>query len=269
MNSSKTKFQILGSSSNGNCAYLEVNGTRILIDAGFSAKRIKEMLAEIGITIEQIDAVFFTHDHTDHSQGITGLSQYKHLEFFANRDTMRTLEKGLCRKVSWQVFDSGKKFRYKNLNVESIKIPHDAYDPVAFFFDWTREDLFSPDGSIAWIQDLGYIPEEIKTAASRVKVLAIEANHDLEMLEADKRRPWRTKERIRGRMGHLNNGDILKLIDEINSSKIQQVFLTHLSRDCNCPHVLSNQINKHFNGKKTPKFNIVHPDARILPEFLF
>ena len=69
------RFSILGSSSSGNCAYLETSQSRILIDAGFSARRISRMLETAGLSIEAIDAVFLTHEHGDHIQGVGVLSR--------------------------------------------------------------------------------------------------------------------------------------------------------------------------------------------------
>ncbi len=264
-----SRFQILGSSSEGNCAYLEANGLRILVDAGFSGKKTLEMLEKIGVSIEQIDAVFLTHDHCDHAQGVRGLAQFSHLKFFANRDTVRAVEKTIQRSVNWQVFESGKNFQFDGITVETLKLPHDAYDPVGYIFRWGKEDLFSSEGSVAWMQDLGYVTNELKRKISDIRIIAIESNHDLEMLDADKKRPWRTKERIRGRMGHLNNGDIVNLFSETDTSRISHVLLTHLSRDCNCPQLLSRQLQNIKQDKALPKFHIIDPGARIVPPLFF
>lgn len=67
-------FHILSSSSLGNCALLRTGHSKILIDAGLSGKRIEGMLQEIGESLDTIDAVFLTHEHQDHAQGIRGLA---------------------------------------------------------------------------------------------------------------------------------------------------------------------------------------------------
>lgn len=87
-----TYFKILGSSSSGNAALLRAAGSNILIDAGLSGKKLKFLLAEEGLEIEQLDAVFLTHEHHDHSAGIRGLSRYMNLPIFANRDTIEALQ---------------------------------------------------------------------------------------------------------------------------------------------------------------------------------
>jgi glyoxylase-like metal-dependent hydrolase (beta-lactamase superfamily II) len=57
------QFTILGSGSGGNCAYLETEETRLLIDAGFSGRQIRERLASIGRSPESLDGILITHEH--------------------------------------------------------------------------------------------------------------------------------------------------------------------------------------------------------------
>ena len=80
----ETKFKILGSSSSGNAALLRTGKSNILIDAGLSGKKLKFLLSDEGLSIEELDAVFLTHEHNDHSAGIRGLSRYMNLPIFAN-----------------------------------------------------------------------------------------------------------------------------------------------------------------------------------------
>ena len=81
-------FKILGSSSSGNAAVLRTSESTILIDAGLSCKKLHFLLKEEGIEIEELDAVFLTHEHNDHSAGIRGLSKYGNLPVYANQDTV-------------------------------------------------------------------------------------------------------------------------------------------------------------------------------------
>ena len=147
-------FQILGSSSSGNCALIDTGNTRVLIDAGFSGKRICGFLEEIGQSIDQIDAVFLTHEHSDHAQGIRGLCRRADLPVFANRDTADAVQAKLTKRANWQVFQTGSGFTFRDLKVRSFALPHDAYDPVGFVFNWGEvDDLFSRPRSLAWATD--------------------------------------------------------------------------------------------------------------------
>lgn len=229
-------FKILGSSSSGNCALLQTAHTKVLVDAGFSARRIGQMLEDVGESIDSIDAVFLTHEHSDHAQGLRGLAKRADLPVYANRDTADAVQAKYCRKrVNWQHFQTGTTFGYRDLRVRSYRLPHDAYDPVGFTFSWGEEgDLFTPPGSLAWTIDLGYVPAHVREHLREVETLVIEANYDEELLDRDERRPWSIKQRIRGRHGHLSNTATYEVLDEIlPQSRLQKVYLAHLSKDCN------------------------------------
>ena len=234
------EFQILGSSSGGNCALLQTGQTKVLVDVGFSAKRIAYLLEAVGESLDTIDAVFLTHEHSDHAQGIRGLARRADLPVFANRDTADAVQAKATKPVNWKVFQTGTDFTFRDLKVRSFALPHDAYDPVGFTFNWGEDgDLFSPARSLAWVTDLGYVPEHVKEHIRHVQTLVIEANYDEELLERDERRPWSTKQRIRGRHGHLSNNATFDLVTELSQKSIlEKVYLAHLSKDCNNAHIV-------------------------------
>ena len=214
---------------------MQTGHTRILIDVGFSAKRIACLLESIGQSLDAIDAVFLTHEHSDHAQGIRGLAKRADLPVFANRDTADAIQAKLTKPINWQLFQTGTGFPFRDLTIRSYALPHDAYDPVGFTFTWGEEgDLFFPPRSLAWVTDLGYIPEHVKEHMRNVQTLVIEANYDENLLERDARRPWATKQRIRGRHGHLSNHATFEAIEELSqNSCLKKVYLSHLSKDCN------------------------------------
>ena len=245
-------FKILGSSSSGNCALLNTGHSKILIDAGFSGKRICAMLAEVNESIDTLDAVFLTHEHSDHAQGIRGLSKRADLPIFANRDTAEAVQAKLTKRACWQLFETGTSFAFRDLEIHAFSIPHDAYDPVGYTFRWGEEgDLFTPPRSLAWVTDLGYVPPHIHEHIRNVQTLVLEANYDESLLEQDTKRPWSTKQRIRGRHGHLSNELARETLSNLNGkSQLQEVYLAHLSRDCNAidkvQKTVSSIIQKQF-----------------------
>jgi len=82
------KFCALASGSSGNCIFVEHEGTRILVDAGISAKRICEALYGIGVEPESIEAIVVTHDHSDHIQGVAVFSKKYGTDVYATRGTL-------------------------------------------------------------------------------------------------------------------------------------------------------------------------------------
>ncbi|MCC5805736.1 MAG: MBL fold metallo-hydrolase [Opitutales bacterium] len=228
------RFQILGSSSGGNCALLQTEETAVLIDAGFSARRIEAMLEPTGLALSDIEAVFLTHEHSDHIAGLPGLSRHRHLRFFANAQTASAARTKLKRDVTWRIFETGQTFRFAGLSVETLALPHDAYDPVAFVIRSGGEDLFNPPRCLAWVTDLGYVPSALPARIADADTLVLEANHDLELLDMDMKRPFSVKQRIRGRHGHLSNEAAHTFLQSARLPRLERLFLAHLSRDCNC-----------------------------------
>ena len=258
------EFQILGSSSGGNCALLQTGNSKVLVDVGFSAKRIGCLLGAVGESLDTIDAVFLTHEHSDHAQGIRGLAKRADLPVFANRDTADAVQSKLGKRVNWQVFQTGTAFSFRDLKVRSFSLPHDAYDPVGFTFAWGEEgDLFSPPRSLAWVTDLGYVPEHVKEHIRQVHTLVIEANYDEDLLERDERRPWSTKQRIRGRHGHLSNHATFELIQELSQQSIlKKVYLAHLSKDCNNVELVRDKFASLTEGLC---IDVIDPESGITP----
>ena len=95
------RFCILGSGSEGNAAFLQSDDSRILIDAGFCARRLAEMLAAIGENFDRLDAIFLTHEHGDHTKALRGLKRYPQLKVFATAATCEILARTLSRPVAW------------------------------------------------------------------------------------------------------------------------------------------------------------------------
>lgn len=230
------KFRILGSGSSGNSALLQTEGARVLVDAGFSARKLATLLAAAGEALERIDAIFLTHEHGDHAAAIDGLKKYPHIRVFANAATARAVQSGLSHQPDWQIFETGAHFRFRDLEVHSFQVPHDAQEPVGFRFTTGHDgDLFAPRRSLAFLTDLGHAPQHIREHIRECEVIVVEANHCPELLKADLRRPWSTKQRISGRHGHLSNEGVRELLAAVSSPRWRRIYLTHLSRDCNSP----------------------------------
>jgi phosphoribosyl 1,2-cyclic phosphodiesterase len=224
------QLTILGSGSSGNCAYLEVEETRMLIDVGLSGRQIRQRLARIGRTPESLQAIFITHEHKDHTQGLVGLGERLQVPIYCNRLTKEAVEHQVGLKLDWRIFSTGASFDVGDVAVDTFTVPHDAQDPVGFL-------LRTVAGNIGFLTDLGHATKLVVERIRRAQVLLLEANHDLKMLQDDPRRPWSLKQRILSRHGHLSNEAAAAVAEQIVSADLRRLYLGHLSRDCNRPEL--------------------------------
>ena len=253
------RFRILGSGSAGNCALLQTEGASVLVDAGFSVRKLRQLLHDAGTALEKIDAIFLTHEHGDHAAGVDGLAKHPQVQVFANAATARAVQAKLDHRPAWQVFQTGARFRFRDLEVQSFSVPHDAQEPVGFTFASGREDdLFSPRRALAWLTDLGHIPQHVREHLRDVDVVAVESNHCPRLLQADLKRPWSTKQRISGRHGHLSNDSMRELLESVASPRWRHIFLTHLSRDCNSLAAVESALGP-LRSRLSCQFSVVEP----------
>ncbi len=255
------RFCILGSGSSGNSALLVTESSRVLIDAGFSARKLGQLLEAIGESLEKIDAIFLTHEHGDHAAALDGLRKFPQIQVFANAATARAVQSGLKHRPAWQIFETGRRFRFRDLEIDTFSVPHDAHEPVGFRISSGHEgDLISPRHSLAWLTDLGHAPQHVREHIRDCEVVIVEANHCPDMLKADTKRPWSTKQRIAGRHGHLSNEATRELLASVASPHWRYIFLTHLSRDCNSLEAVEGALSALRQQLKC-QFSIVLPGA--------
>jgi len=233
------RLTILGSGSSGNCAYLESAESRILIDAGFSLRQIRQRLASIGRSPEELTGILVTHEHSDHVHGVGTLSQKLHIPVYWNRPTQETVEYQLHSRLEGRVFSTGATFEIGDLIIESFTVPHDAQDPVGFMVQ-------TPAGKIGFVTDLGHATRLVLERVRRANVLVLESNHDIKMLQDCPHRPWSLKQRILSRHGHLSNEAAADVAEQIMSADLRHLYLGHISRECNQPELAHRVVHERL-----------------------
>jgi phosphoribosyl 1,2-cyclic phosphodiesterase len=218
---------ILASGSAGNSALVRCGGTRILLDAGLTARRLTDRLAACGVAPEALDAIVLTHEHGDHTAALRVLCAKREIPVYANRMTAAALEAGpMAGHRNWRFFANGAAFAVGELTVESFSVPHDAVDPVGFL-------IRNASATLGLLTDLGHATQLVIERMREADALFIETNYDDELLQRDTRRPWSVKQRISSRHGHLSNRAAAEVIGELAEGRLARVLLGHLSRDCN------------------------------------
>lgn len=222
-------FCPLASGSKGNCIYLGTPTTKILIDAGISAKGIRERLKSIDVSLDEIDAVLITHEHSDHIQALNILGCKLGIPVFANSDTAKAIYSILDECPKFKIFSTGETFEFGELEVHPFSIQHDAVDPVAF-------TIRTGGLKLGFCTDLGFVTTLVSNQLQRCDYLYIEANHEPSMVHASAR-PKIYKQRVLSRQGHLSNADCAKLIEQVYHEDLKHIHLAHLSGECNAPEL--------------------------------
>lgn len=220
----------MASGSAGNSVLVCCGETRILIDAGLSARRLSERLAACGVTWDQLDGVAITHEHGDHTAALRVLSARAPVPIYANRMTAAVLQSGAMRDVKdWRLFADGAPFSIGSITLEAFSVPHDAVDPVGFL-------VRNSTATFAVLTDLGYVTGAVLERAREADAILVETNYDDGLLQQDEKRPWSVKQRIASRHGHLSNSDAAALLGKVRGGGVlRRAVLGHLSRDCNTP----------------------------------
>lgn len=241
---------VLGSGSSGNSALVCHEKTRILVDAGLSARQLCARLDSLGVDPDSLSAILLTHEHGDHTRGLEVFCRKRSLPVYATTHTCAIVREGIAAPVAWQQFEAGASFQIDGIRIESFSVPHDAIDPVGFLFDCGRSRL-------GVLSDVGHVTHMILDRLKGVDTLFAEANYDDLMLQNDTKRPWSTKQRISNRHGHLSNEQTAELASRIAGPNLARIVLGHLSSDCNTPALAIETIRKRLAGEGYPQVEVV------------
>lgn len=232
------QVHVLASGSKGNSTYVQIGATKLLVDAGISARRIKASLANIGVAIEELNGILITHEHRDHINGLPTLTKKYKLPIYTRPDTFRSMA---CRsEIADECCNAiGDKLGIGGLKIESFNISHDAADPVGFC-------IYGRDVKCTVATDLGFVTSSVQKALDNSDVLVLEANHDVDLVK-NGAYPQYLKQRILGNRGHLSNVDAAWALVRMQKQKHMKVFLAHLSEENNLPSIARETVNKIVN----------------------
>ena len=220
----------LGSGSKGNALLLECGETRVLIDAGFSARRIGERLGTIGVDPHSISALLLTHEHRDHVCGLASVVKRWAWPVYLTAGTASAAGEALAGATT-HLLAPGATLSVGSLTVSPVRTSHDAAEPVAFVATSERSGM-----RMAVVTDLGVVTNGVREAVRHADVLVVESNHDEVMLQTGPY-PYHLKRRVAGNHGHLSNRAAGELVAECMHRGLQQVILAHLSETNNTPAV--------------------------------
>ena len=239
------KLTVLGSGSTGNAVLIVAGETRVLIDAGLSARELVRRLAMVGEDLSGLDGIVVTHEHGDHVGGLRVLVKLKGIDcpvyvsgktreayisehFGVSNEEPRRRSAALKDRV--EEIESSKDFRVGEIDFHPFTVPHDAVDN--FGFTATHAGV-----KIATLMDFGHITTLITQRLRDCAAIVIESNHSRDMLKACDVYPWELKQRILSNLGHISNEDIAEWLTAGFDGCARHIVLAHLSQRANNPYL--------------------------------
>ena len=230
------EYCVLGSGSGGNAVLVAEGETKVLIDAGLSARQLTLRLQSIGVEPSDLAAVLLTHEHSDHISGLRVLRKQHRIPVYCQQETVPFLKKSNDPTI----IHSGSAFQIGPITFLPFSVPHDARATVGF-------RMTAGNACLGLATDMGVTTTLIEERLRDLDALIIEANHDATMLW-DGAYPWPLKQRIAGRGGHLSNDHCGALLAKVCSPRLRQVTLAHLSEDNNDPAKALDTVAEQLDG---------------------
>jgi phosphoribosyl 1,2-cyclic phosphodiesterase len=218
----------LASGSNGNAFFIRTGADCFLVDAGISCKQICLRLQQIHHHIDEIKAIFITHEHSDHVRGLRVLLNKFPIPVYITEKTYDCLPEMIDARYL-HFIESNDRITINNTVIQSLSKSHDAIDPSLFSF-------YYKDKKISVVSDIGYACDNVIEAIKDADIICLESNYDETMLW-EGFYPYFLKQRVAGEFGHLSNAMAGELILNHASPHLQYVLLSHLSENNNTPDI--------------------------------
>lgn len=218
-------FLSLVSGSSGNCTLISHKNTTILTDCGLSCKSLERCTDALGISPSEIDGILVTHEHSDHTKGISVVSKKYNIPVYATvktHEAMTDFRLGNIKYITPEL-----DFEIGDIGIRPFSIPHDAAGPVGYNF-------FYDNMKLSLATDIGEMTESVLKSLTGSIAVLLESNHDLNMLKTG-RYPAFLKQRILGKFGHLSNEMAAETALQLAKTGTKHIMLGHLSNENNTP----------------------------------
>jgi phosphoribosyl 1,2-cyclic phosphodiesterase len=237
------RFSSIGSGSAGNGLVIEQGSTRLLLDCGFGLRDAEQRLARINLLPDQLTGILITHEHEDHDGGVFKLARKYHIPVWLTHGTLKMVEKILpAEPLTLNIIDSHSPFNINDVEVTPFPVPHDAREPVQYVFS-------NGDKKLGVLTDTGCSTPYIQEMLSGCHGLVLECNHDIDMLMKGIY-PQSLKQRVSGRLGHLDNSSAAAILSNLDNSKLKHLVAAHLSEKNNSPELAITALSNALDCEK-------------------
>lgn len=258
------KFISFGSGSCGNCYYLSEDGFGLIIDMGLSLRSLRKHMRDYGVSLASVQAIFITHDHTDHVKGVGALA----IETKAPVYATATIHDNIGRNPYVQkkipetqrcMFQIGDTLEAGPFRIATCRVPHDTVDNCGYEISTDRT-------SLTLMTDMGRVTEDMAAFIARARNLVLEANYDEAMLQSGSY-PQYLKKRISSGHGHISNRQTAEALVRHLCPGTERIWLCHLSEENNHPELARKTVAAEL--EKLPFAPELHVLKRALPTGIF
>lgn len=228
-------LHVLASGSRGNAAIVEdtVTGAGVMVDCGICKRDFFDRCDEAGFDPANLAAILVTHEHTDHTKGLgvvlRGLAKRGIAPAVYVDDAVHAASSEICAidgAHDVRALRAGGALSVAGLAVHVFRTSHDAASSCGFRFEGAGGD------ALGFMTDTGIVTGEAHEALSHVRILALESNHDVQML-ADGPYPYPVKRRVGSDVGHLSNEQAAAELAALLGNELEQVVAMHISQNNN------------------------------------
>lgn len=245
----------LYSGSSGNSFFVQSENAKILVDVGVSCKKIETALVnKFNISLKNIDGIFITHEHIDHTKSLRMISSKYNIPVFATEGTWNSLKETKIPDENKKIIKLNKIFDFIDLRIFPFSTPHDATEPCGF-------NIYSGNKKISIATDIGHVDDVLFNHLKKSTFIMLESNYEPKILKISSY-PYLVKKRISGNNGHLSNTDAGTTISELANFGLKDALLIHLSKENNVPEIAYQSVleilqknNKNINLHIAPRDN--------------
>ncbi|MEM8499636.1 MAG: MBL fold metallo-hydrolase [Pseudomonadota bacterium] len=247
-------FASVGSGSKGNATLVKSGSATLLIDCGFSATELLNRLPRLGANGSDIDCVFLTHEHSDHSAGVVSLCRQLNIPLYTSWGSSVALKERGAKldTVDVRHINCGECIKVGGLDVFPVLVPHDAREPLQFVIQNKKQRF-------GILTDIGSISKHVIEHFQNVDSLLLEFNHDSDMLRFGPY-PASLKARVGGDWGHLSNAQASLFLEHINLQRLQRILIAHISEKNNSVEAVDAVLQAALRGGHSVEFAYASQD---------